>query len=126
MKRLLYIIIIFFVFAICLSCRTTHYVPVETKVHDTTYINKVQVDSVFDSTFVCVKGDTVLQYKYIYRYKMLRDTLYVSRTDSIQVPYPVERELTWWQNVKMQAGGFALLIIIAGLVFVLIKKMLPL
>lgn len=126
MKRLLYIIIILFVSAICLSCRTTHYVPVETKVHDTTYINKVQVDSVFDSTFVYVNGDTVLQYKYIYRYKMLRDTLYISKTDSIQIPYPVERELTWWQNMKIKAGGFAMLIIIAGIVFILIKKILHL
>lgn len=126
MKQLLYIIIILLVSAIFYSCRTTRYIPVETKVHDTTYINKMQVDSIFDSTFVYMNGDTVLKYKYIYKYKMLRDTLYVSKTDSIQIPYQVEREFTWWQNVKMQSGGLAILIIIAGIVFILIKKILHL
>lgn len=121
MKRLLYIAIILLASAICLSCNTTHYVPVETKVHDTTYINKVQVDSIFDSTFVYVKGDTVIKYKYLYKYKMLHDTVYVNRTDSIQVPYPVERELSWWENFKMEAGGYAVILSLAAFVFLGIK-----
>lgn len=126
MNRLLYTIVILLVSAVWYGCRTTKYVPVETVRYDTTYVNKLQVDSIYDKEFVYVNGDTVLKYKYIYKYKMLRDTLYISKTDSIQIPYPVERELTWWQNIKIKAGGFAMLIIIAGIVFILIKKILHL
>lgn len=121
MKRLLYIAIILFVSVLCLSCNTTRYIPVETKVHDTTYINKLQVDSVFDKEFVYINGDTVVKYKYLYKYKMIRDTVYINRTDSIQVPYPVERELSWWENFKMEAGGYAVVIAFAAFVFFGIK-----
>ena len=49
----------------------------------------------------------------------------IERVDSVRVPYPVEKQLTRWQSLKMEAGGiaFALLIIIV-LIFVvcIIKK----
>lgn len=32
----------------------------------------------------------------------------VIKTDSVQVPYPVEKKLTKWQQVKMDAGGVAM------------------
>lgn len=152
MKRLLYITIILLTLAICLSCRTTKYVPVETvtQIRDSVVlrdsvlskeiINKRDSVILRDSFVVVLDDDgnivrtELYRQKEIYKdlqkdYKELQsryDLLLSQKTDSIQIPYPVERELTWWQNVKMQAGGFALLIIIAGLVFVLIKKMLPL
>ena len=34
------------------------------------------------------------------------DTIF--KTDSIPVPYPIERELTKWERVKMDYGGMAL------------------
>lgn len=37
----------------------------------------------------------------------VRDTT-VWRDREVMVPYPVERELTWWERWKMEAGGFAL------------------
>ena len=63
-----------------------------------------------DSVLVIVKGDTVTEfrYKYVYRDKAKTDTLYVSRTDTIRVPYPVEAKLTKWQQFKMEAGGYAI------------------
>lgn len=30
------------------------------------------------------------------------------KTDTVSVPYPVERELSWWQQTKMDFGGMAL------------------
>lgn len=79
------------------SCRTVKYVPVETVKVDTTYINKLQRDSIYmlDSVYVKEKGDTVLieKYKYLYRDKLVRDTMYISKADSIQEPYPVEKNL---------------------------------
>lgn len=119
-------------FVIC-SCRTVKYVPVETIKIDTTYINKLQRDSIYmlDSVYVKEKGDTVLieKYKYLYRDKLVRDTLYMAKTDSIQVPYSVEKELTYWQQMKLELGGWTFgliitvaLIIIGWLVFKSQKK----
>lgn len=110
--------IIVLILAIC-SCRSVKYVPVETVKHDSIYINKVQVDSVYhrDSIYVVDKGDTVFLYKdrYIYKYKDRTDTLYVTKTDSIQVPYPVEKELTKWQQFRMYFGEWAIGIVITAL-----------
>ena len=111
MKLYIYIIIILLTPAIW-SCRSTRYVPVETVKHDSVYVGKVVRDSIHvkDSVLVIVKGDTVTEfrYKYVYRDKAKTDTLYVSRTDTIRVPYPVEAKLTKWQRFKMEAGGVAI------------------
>lgn len=114
--------IIVLVLAIC-SCRSVKYVPVETVKHDSIYINKVQVDSVYhrDSIYVVDKGDTVFLYKdrYIYKYKDRTDTLYVTNTDSIHVPYPVEKELSKWQQFRMDFGGWAIAIAVITILIVL-------
>ena len=112
------------------SCRSV--VPVETVKHDSVYFNKVVRDSIHvkDSVLVIVKGDTVTEfrYKYVYRDKAKTDTLYVSRTDTIRVPYPVEAKLTKWQQFKMEAGGYAialaviLVIAVAGYFVMKIRK----
>lgn len=94
------------------GCRSVKYVPVEVVKSDTTYINKVQRDSIYqlDSIYIRDKGDTVLitKTKYIYRDKLIRDTVFVSHTDSIQVPYPVEKQLSRWQQFKVDAGEWVL------------------
>lgn len=114
--------IIVLVLAIC-SCRSVKYVPVETVKHDSIYINKVQVDSVYhrDSIYVVDKGDTVFLYKdrYIYKYKDRTDTVYVTNTDSIHVPYPVEKELTLWQQIKLELGGWALGFMIIAILLII-------
>ncbi|MCM1219088.1 MAG: hypothetical protein NC548_31790 [Lachnospiraceae bacterium] len=38
------------------------------------------------------------------------DTLYVELTDSVSVPYPVEKQLTHWQQTKVNYGGYALFV----------------
>ena len=97
------------------SCTRHVYVPVETTKSDTVYLNRVQLDSIYmrDSVFVEKSGDTIreFQYKYIYRFKDRIDTLYISKTDSIQVPYPVEvkykaPQWCWWT-----LGGIVLLLV---------------
>lgn len=94
------------------SCRTTEYVPVEVIKSDTTYINKVQRDSIYqmDSIYIVDRGDTVLitKTKYLYRDKLVRDTVYRSRVDSIQVPYPVEQQFTRWEQIRLDVGGWAI------------------
>lgn len=98
------------------SCTRHVYVPVETTKSDTVYLNRVQLDSIYmrDSVFIEKSGDTIreFQYKYIYRFKDRTDTLYISKTDSIQVPYPVEvvkyktPQWCWWT-----LGGIVLLLV---------------
>lgn len=101
--------------AIC-SCRSVKYVPVETVKHDSIYLSQIKKDSIYvkDSVLI-IKGDTVVEYryKYIYQYKDRTDTLYVTKTDSVRVPYPVEKELTRWQQTKLELGGWAFGMVIA-------------
>ena len=99
------------------SCKSGRYIPVETVRTDSIYINQVQRDSIYrhDSIYIREKGDTVWmeRYKYVYRDKVVHDTMYVNRTDTIREPYPVEKELTRWQQMKLELGGWAFGIIIA-------------
>ena len=94
------------------SCRSVKYVPVETVKTDSVYVNKVQRDSIRlqDSIFVFVKGDTVRieKYKYLYRDRVVVDTVRLVERDSVQVPVPVEKPLTRWQQWKIELGGFAM------------------
>lgn len=122
MKRLFYIAIILLVSAIWFGCSTTKYIPLESVRYDTTYVNKYQYDSIYkrDSIVVRDKGDTVFieKYRYLYRDKLLRDTLYFSKTDSIHVPYPVERKLTRWEQFKVDIGGFAVSAVVVAVLIV--------
>lgn len=110
--------IIFIVFFIVLnwSCLSVKYVPVETVKTDSIYINKILRDSVYqrDSIYIHDKGDTIFveKYQYLYVDKLIQDTLYISRADSIQIPYPVEKALTKWESIKLELGGWVFVIII--------------
>ena len=121
MKWLIYIITLLTSAIWFSSCRSIQHIPIETVKHDSIYISKILHDSIYqrDSIYVDRKGDTVLIYKdrYLYKYKNLIDKMYISRTDSIQVPYPIEKQLTKWQSMKLELGGWALGIII---VFILV------
>lgn len=117
-----WLIIMLLIPAIC-SCRSVKYVPVETVKTDSIYISNVLRDSIYrlDSIYIRDKGDTVWveKYKYLFVDKLRHDTLYLSRTDSIRVPYPVEKELTRWQQMKLELGGWAFgIIITAALIIV--------
>lgn len=98
------------------GCSTTKYIPVESKgiKTDTVYLSKLRVDSVFlhDSISVVSKGDTVEITRVRDRVKKIErvDTIFRTVRDSVevQVPYPVERELTKWEQAKMDFGGLAL------------------
>ena len=95
------------------SCRpAVRYIPVETVRTDSVYRDRILRDSihVLDSVIVRLRGDTVYadRWRVEYRDRTLRDTVAVLKTDSVGVPYPVERELTRWERAKMDAGGWAL------------------
>lgn len=110
------------------GCSRKVYVPVESKVYhtDTLYRSQLRIDSVYfrDSVTLIRRGDTVYYTKYRdrLRYRDRIDTVYRSVIDTarIAVPYPVERRLSMWERAKMQAGGWAMGILGAVLLLLLI------
>ena len=121
-------IIIFFVtlmlvMSIVCSCTTTR--TVERVKRDSVYVDRLKRDSIYqrDSIYILIKGDTVYkyEYKYLYRDKLLRDTISISKTDSI--PYPVEvskyvdKKLSWWQSMLLYTGAIAWIVAIIGLAY---------
>ena len=100
-------------------------VPVEKVRIDTLKETKWQKDSVWlhDSVYVHAKGDTILIEKWHTRWadRLLIDTIYQHRVDSVPVPYPVEKEvpaeLSWWQKLRMRMGEMMLILLIAALLY---------
>lgn len=108
---------------VCCSCSSIKYVPVETVRTEYKTRDSIRYDSIYqrDSIYMQLKGDSVYlyKYKYLYRYLTINKTDTVLKTDSIQVPYPIEKELTRWQEIKIELGGWAFGIIISfGLIIV--------
>lgn len=125
------------------GCRTTRYVPVESvrteykdrvkTVHDTVKDSVQKHNFTFqkDSMAMSMNGDTVkiehwhtLKLVYYEKQKSenttnASDSASALKTDSVQVPYPVERHLSRWEQVKMDFGTAAIAIaaiaIIAGI-----------
>ena len=93
--------------ALLAGCRAVRYVPVETVRTDSVYLNRVQRDSVarYDSIHVREKGDTVTveRYKYVYRDRWRTDTVATVQESKVKVPVAVERELTWWEQARLNA-----------------------
>lgn len=124
MKKILYFIaIILLTSAIC-SCRSVRYVPVETVRSDTLYVNRLLRDSVFvkDSVFVREKGDTVEVFRTLFvdRWRDRTDTVRAVSTDTVRVPYPVEKELTRWEKAKLDIGGIAIGTAIAAVLAIVV------
>mgnify|MGYP000233612673 CR=1 FL=1 len=105
----------FMCLVIVCSCRTVKYVPVETIKVDTTYINKLQRDSIYqhDSIYVKDNGDTVTIFRnrYLYHDRYLKDTVYQSFCDTVTQYYSVEKELTSWQKAQIAIGKIAMILI---------------
>lgn len=125
-KRLLLVIISFILLSSLAGCKSVRYVPVETVRTDSVYVDRYLRDSIYqrDSVFInrWTAGDTVYQdkivYKYIYRDKVKYDTVAVLRSDTVRVPYPVERKLTRWEQFRLDVGGWAIGIVIIVILIV--------
>lgn len=122
--------------SILTGCKSVQYVPVETVRTDSVYIDRYQHDSIYqrDSVFVnrWTAGDTVYQdkvvWKYVYRDKVKYDTVAILRSDTVRVPYPVERRLTKWEQVRLNVGGWAIgaviifILIVVGIIVYKLKQ----
>lgn len=125
-KRLLLVIISFILLSSLAGCKSVQYVPVETVRTDSVYVDRFQRDSIYqrDSVYVnrWTAGDTVYQdkvvWKYVYRDKVKYDTVAILSSDSVRVPYPVERKLTRWEQFRLDVGGWAIGIVIIVILIV--------
>lgn len=120
--------------AICMlfsGCKSVEYVPVPQVHTDTLIITQQQRDSIYmhDSIFVKQKGDTISIEHWHTKYveKQVHDTTYISKIDSVPKPYPVteyiEKELTWWQQLRIHLGG---IMIFLAVILAFIKWGIPL
>ena len=94
------------------GCKTKEYIKVPSV--RTEYVCRTdtfaKLDSIYmkDSVYVFQKGDTVFHNKVVYRdryhniYKVKTDT--IIKTDSVAVPYPIERQLTKNEQRLMSLG----------------------
>ena len=102
------------------SCRT-EYIPIESVRYDSIYFAKMQKDSIYiqDSIYIKEKGDTVFvdKFKYIYKYINIQDTCFIEKTDSILIPYPIERKLTWWERKTKNLGDWIVELIIIFILY---------
>lgn len=127
--------IVFLAFVFCFSSCKTKYVSVPE--YHTEYITKTdsftQRDSIFvkDSIYMWMQGDTIYKEKFSVIYKdrwrdrYLCDT--VIKTDSVRVPYPVEKKLSKWQQIKLDIGEWvmvALALALIALVVIIVRKIL--
>lgn len=110
------------VMLLCLAaCRSIEYVPVETVRTEYKTRDSIRYDSIYkhDSIFYKVKGDSI--YKYVkqmeYRYIFINRTDTVLKTDSVQVPYPIEKKLNRWQAIKIELGGWSFGIILISALY---------
>lgn len=89
---LLFVTIMAIIVIICSSCAQIREIPTEKITYRDRVVEKIKIDSIYqyDSIYLERISDTIYmnRYKYMYKYKMLRDTAYISKIDSI--PYTIE------------------------------------
>lgn len=93
LARLIAFILFLFLLLLLSSCKTTSnttaIVPVHSATHDTIFLSKVKYDSIYIDRWQRIerKADTVFydRVKTEFRYRLLRDTVYKTRTDTIPV-----------------------------------------
>lgn len=137
-KRIVCALLLGFWFLILIGCSTQRQVVTQLVEHskvDTIYLSNVQYDSIYiyqDKLVDRSKDTLYIKDKSIeFRYKLLRDTIYKTRVDSI--PYQVmvtevkeiTRPLTWFDHLT-RACFFILLGIVGYYIIRLIRKFYPL
>lgn len=150
MKTWQAILIILLTAAIC-SCRTVRYVPIEGQTDSVVIEKLVEVQLPPDSATIRAllecdeNGKVVLNWLNIANSKNIQaqltidslgnllakmrtqlDTVYlpskevvISKTE--KVPYPVEKELTRWQQFRIDVGGWVIVILCIVILFFVIK-----
>lgn len=111
---------------LCIGCTTTKYVPIES-VH-TEYRDRVNIqrDSIYlrDSIYIENKGDTIVieRWRDRWRDRIIRDTMSVNTTDTIQHIVEVEKPLTAAQKVRIAIGNIAIAAVFVLLLVYFVRR----
>ena len=93
------------------ACRSVRYIPVESVRHDSVVTILHHRDSIYqqDSVYIKEKADTLLIERWHTRWRdrVSHDTLYISKTDTIRIPVPVERKLTKAERTYITIGKWS-------------------
>ena len=123
MKKIVLFFLLFVVACTLTGCATSKQATqvVESSLHDTVYVNKVLYDSVYIDNwyYTYEKADTMVveKTKYEYRYKVVRDTVFRARIDSVPVVREVEvvrevRHVPWYAKALSILGALFLILIL--------------
>ena len=116
-----------FVVSLLCGCKAKEVVTERVRTDTLLWYSNIR-DSVVvkDSVYVKDGGDTVVVERWHTRWRerVVKDTVYKSRVDS--VPYPVvkmvEKELSMWQKIRMHTGEAVLAILGGGVVWAIVRR----
>lgn len=122
-----FIILAILVACCCASCRSERVIENTIVQHDTTYIDRMQRDSIWlhDSVYLheYQRGETIYvehtKWHTQWRDRVVHDSVYIAKTDTLVQTkiQEVEKKLNWWQRGRMTLGTIALggLAVFAGI-----------
>lgn len=105
MKKALFLLFVLTLFVNCAQ----RVVPIESVRVDSVYSARYERDTIYerDSVTIYAQSDTIYKdrYKYVYRDRVLRDTIYKSERDTVTNVVEVERNLTGMEELKINIGN---------------------
>lgn len=112
------------------ACRSVRYIPIDSVRLDSVVTILHHRDSIYqhDSVYIKEKADTVLIERWHTRWRdrVSHDTLYMSKTDTIRVPVPVERKLSKAERTYITIGkwsvGAVAGLVIAAICFIFFRR----
>ena len=119
MKKILFLLFMTLLLGSCKVKEKIVEVPIPQIKTEIKYIDKVKYDSIYlkDSVYIIQKGDTIYNNKvaYRYKYKYLKDTVIVNKTDTITrlqkvTEIKVKNQLNVVQKVLIYIGLFSILL----------------
>lgn len=130
-SKLLFLFFLVLLLLLLSSCKTTSnttdIVPVHSATHDTILLSKVKYDSIYIDRWQRIecKADTVFcdRVKTEFRYRLLRDTVYKTRTDTIPVvkQVPVVKKERYTPPFTKFLAGLGIIALGAISIFILFK-----
>lgn len=130
-SKLLFLLFLVLLLLLLSSCKTASNtaVPVHSATHDTILLSKVKYDSIYIDRWQRIerKADTVFydRVKTEFRYRLLRDTVYKTRTDTIPVvkQVPVIRKERYTPPFTKFLGCLCIIALGASVIVLLGKKL---
>ena len=119
MRKILFLLFMTLLLGSCKVKEKIVEVPIPQIKTEIKYIDKVKYDSIYlkDSVYIVQKGDTIYNNKvaYRYKYKYLKDTITVNKTDTIiklqkVTEIKVQNQLNVVQKILIYIGLFSILL----------------